>query len=82
MVDTETDTEPEENDKPHEPEKRRIYLASRDQVVEVEGPDGLDEIAKLAAYFWLLVSPPNKAQLGFTAGSTLITERGEPLETE
>ncbi len=67
----------EEPDKT-EPEKRRIFLSGNDQTVEIEGPDDIDTLAKLAAYFWLMVSPPQKVRLGFTAGSTLVTERAEP----
>jgi hypothetical protein len=74
----ETDTEetPDGDEKPRqEPPKRRILIAHGAQTVELEGPDDLDELAKLAAYFWILTSPPKTARLGFCAGETLITER-------
>lgn len=57
--------------------ERRISLSCGDQAVVVEGPDDLDEIAKLAAYFWLLTAPPSPSRLGFSAGGTLITERAD-----
>lgn len=59
-------------------DKRRIVLCHGEQTVHIEGPDDLETIAKTAAYFWLLVSPPHQVKLGFTAGSGLVTERAEP----
>jgi hypothetical protein len=83
---TEPDTETASDDdvqKPSDKEPtRRVMLSCNEQVVQIEGPDSLDEIAKLAAYFWLLVSPPKQAGLGFSAGSTLITERSTPDLTD
>jgi hypothetical protein len=61
-----------------EPEKRRILLSAAEQTVEVEGPDDIETMAQLAAYFWLLTSPADKVRFGFSAGSSLVTERAEP----
>jgi len=60
------------------PERRVITLVQGEQTVVVEGPDDLQTMAEIAAYFWLLTSPPVKTSLGFGAGSTLVTERAEP----
>lgn len=57
-----------------EPPRRRIHLAAGDQHVEVEAPDDLASIGALAASLWLITSPPRQVRMGFSAGSTLITD--------
>lgn len=42
--------------------------------MEIEAPDDLDVVASLAASLWLLTSPPRTVRMGFSAGSTLITD--------
>lgn len=54
--------------------KRRISLSYGEQNVEVEGPDDLDELSRLASSLWMLTTPPTTARLGFAAGGTLVTE--------
>lgn len=81
MVYGEADTEDEsdqEGDPNTKPVNRIISIANDGQVVTLEGPDDLKTMAELAAYFWLLTGPPKTVTLGFTAGSTLVTERSEP----
>jgi hypothetical protein len=81
MADTEPDTETDEGDDStagSNQGKRTITLTAGEQSVYVEGPDDLATLAELAAYFWLLVSPPQKVAVGFTAGTTLVTERSAP----
>lgn len=55
--------------------KSRVLLSAGEQTVEVEGPDDIGTVAELAAYFWLLTSPPERVTVGFGAGSSLVTER-------
>jgi len=74
----EPDNDAEKDPEKPEPEKRRILLVCGEQTVEIEGPDDIQLLSELAAYFWLMVSPPTKTRLGFTAGSALVTERSEP----
>lgn len=81
MADTEPDDKAEqggEGSAEPKPEKRIITLVNGEQTVIMEGPDDLQTMAELAAYFWLLTSPPEKVTLGFSAGSSLVTERAEP----
>jgi hypothetical protein len=59
-------------------EKRIITLVHGEQTVVIEGPDDLKTMAELAAYFWLLTSPAQKVSVGFSAGSTLVTDRADP----
>jgi hypothetical protein len=68
----------ESSTEPKPEQTRRITLGHAEQTVTVEAPDDLQTIAGLAAYFWLLTTPPEKAELGFSAGSTLFTERADP----
>lgn len=76
--DAETVSEPKET----EPPARRISLQYGEQSVEVVGPDDLPDIADTAAKLWALITPARPVQLGFTAGSTLYTERGLPYQGE
>jgi hypothetical protein len=81
MVDAEPDnnTGKEDNGAPESKQERRIIqLVNGEQSVTVDGPDDLKTMAELAAYFWLLTSPTQKVSTGFSAGSTLVTERAEP----
>lgn len=75
---TETDDDGEpgngQTDTEEDRHKRRIYISYGDQAVDIQGPDSLDEIAKLAAYFWLLTSPPKIVSTGFSAGTGITTE--------
>lgn len=77
-IDTEPDSEGEhgttETNQEQDQVKRRIYISSGDQVVDIQGPDSLDEISQLVAYFWLLTSPPETLRTGFSAGTGLTTE--------
>lgn len=77
MADPDTDVE-ESSTEPKPEQTRRITLGHAEQTVTVEAPDDLQTIAELAAYFWLLTTPPEKVKLGFSAGSTLFTERADP----
>lgn len=63
-------------------DRRIITLVNGDQTVVIEGPDDLQSMGELAAYFWLLTSPPQRVTLGFGAGSTLYTERAEPYRED
>lgn len=84
-----TDTKPDDHSEAPpdgagepKPEKRTVILGNGDQHVTVEGPDDLQQIAQVAAYFWLMVSPPDRVRVGFTAGSSLVTERSGPYEEQ
>jgi hypothetical protein len=74
--DSGADIDPADSTEPKQ-ERRIVQLTYGEQTVTVDAPDDLETVANLAAYFWLLTSPPQKVTLGFTAGSTLITERSE-----
>lgn len=82
MTEPETDNNADDGDKEtkpqQEPPRRAITLSAREQTVVVEGPDSLEEIAKLVAYLWRLIEPAKTVRAGFESGSTLITERSEP----
>lgn len=74
-------TEIGQKDSPDPKQERRIIqLVNGEQSVTVDGPDDLQTMAQLAAYFWLLTSPPQKVNVGFSAGSTLVTERADPYQ--
>lgn len=75
--DNDDDTAPDACEEPKQ-EKRIITLVNGEQTVVLEGPDDLQTMAELAAYFWLLTSPPQRINLGFSAGSSLVTDRAEP----
>ena len=83
MAETEPDSSAERDDDgaagPKQ-ERRIIQLVYGEQSVTVDGPDDLQTMGELAAYFWLLTSPPAKVVSGFSAGSTLITERSDTYQ--
>jgi hypothetical protein len=54
--------------------KRRIAITDGERGVEVEGPDTLPELGELAERLWALTAGPRTHRLGFSAGSTLITD--------
>lgn len=55
--------------------KRRLQLHAGELSVDVEGTDDLDALAAVAERLWALVTPPHTAvTVGFSAGSTLVTE--------
>lgn len=72
--DIESESAPVELKLEQETPRRRISLNAGDQHVEIEAPDDLDVVASLAASLWLLTSPPRTVRMGFSAGSTLITD--------
>ena len=54
--------------------KRRISLSCGEQNVEVEGPDDMEELSKLASLLWRLTTPPRQIRVGFAGGGSLVTE--------
>ncbi len=72
---------PEESaadEKKSELPRRRIVMHSGEQSLEIEAPDSLADVARLAASLWLLTTPPRHVRIGFDAGGTLITELAGP----
>ena len=64
--------------KSDKPPSRRIVMHCGEQSLEIEAPDSLADVARLAASLWLLTTPPRHVRMGFDAGGALITERAEP----